>query len=62
MKKSNSTEGSFKQFVNPFDKGVTYVDFKKAMGTQKIEDYCKGKLTDEQIEYLKQELILTNKK
>lgn len=61
MKKQNTTEVSSK-FLNPFDKGVSYVDFIKAMGTQKIDDYCKGKLTEEQIEFLKTEIKLLTKK
>ena len=43
--------------VNPFDKGVTYKDFLKALpeGTTP-EEYLKGICSDEQIEWLKTEL------
>jgi len=41
-----------KDFVNPFEQGVNYADFEKALGNKKIETYCKGKLTKEQIEWL----------
>lgn len=51
-----------KKFINPFDAGVTYKDFIKAMGDVSLQEYCKGKLTDEQIAFLKTELsILKNK-
>lgn len=29
-------------FLNPFDKGVSYVDFKKALGNKTVAEYCKG--------------------
>lgn len=45
-----------KDFVNPFDKGVTYDIFLRAVGSKKVEDYCKGKLTQEQIEFLVNDL------
>lgn len=45
-----------KEFVNPFEDGVTYEQFTKAKGNQSIDDYCKGKLTENQIETLKREL------
>lgn len=57
MKKENENK---KEFVNPFDNGVTYDDFLKALGTQKIEDYCKNELTNEQIEFLKTEIEIIN--
>lgn len=40
------------KFVNPFDEGVDYAQFEKALGNKKIETYCKGKLSDEQIAFL----------
>lgn len=49
-----------KEFVNPFDDGITYEQFTKALGSQSIDDYCKGKLTETQIETLKRELIINN--
>lgn len=46
------------EFVNPFKEGVSYNEFCKAMGTITVRDYCKGKLTDEQIDFLETELNL----
>lgn len=43
------------KFINPFD-GSGYDEFLKAKGSKSIEDYCKGKLTENQIEILKREL------
>jgi len=60
MKKQDITEAKF-DFVNPFDNGVTYEQFLKAKGIESIEDYCKGKLTYEQIEFLKTEINLITK-
>lgn len=45
-----------KEFVNPFEVGVNYKVFLDAVGSVKVEDYCKGKLTDEQIEFLVNDL------
>jgi len=39
-------------FVNPFEQGVNYAEFEKALGNKKIETYCKGKLSQEQIDFL----------
>ena len=50
------------KFLNPFDKGVTYVEFQKALGKKSIAEYCKGKLEKEQIEFLEKELSIINKK
>jgi hypothetical protein len=50
MKKETET------FLNPFEDGVTYDQFLKAKGNKSIEDYCKGKLTENQIETLNREL------
>ena len=45
------------KFLNPFDAGVSYKDFLASIpkGTT-LEDYCKAELTNEQINYLKNEL------
>lgn len=43
-------------FVNPFEQGVNYADFLKAVGSKTIKTYCKGKLTVEQIEWLIEDL------
>ena len=50
------------KFLNPFDKGVTYVEFQKALGKKSIAEYCNGKLEKEQIEFLEKELSIINKK
>ena len=50
------------KFLNPFDKGVTYVEFKKALGKKSIAEYCKGKLSQDQIDWLENELSIINKK
>ena len=48
-------------YVNPFDEGVSYADFKEALGKKSIAEYCKGKLTEDQITWLENELsILKN--
>lgn len=50
------------KFLNPFDAGVTYVEFQKALGKKSVAEYCKGKLEKEQIEFLEAELLILNKK
>lgn len=43
--------------LNPFDKGVTYKDFLKALPEgMDASEYLKGVCSDEQIEWLKTEL------
>ena len=45
------------KFLNPFDSGVTYVDFLASVPKGKsVEDYCKGNLEAEQIEWLLKDL------
>ena len=46
------------KFLNPFDAGVTYADFKKALGKKSVAEYCKGKLTQDQIDWLENELSI----
>ena len=46
------------KFLNPFDAGVTYAEFKKALGKKTVAEYCKGKLTDEEISWLENELSI----
>ena len=43
-------------FVDPFKTGVNYEMFLKAVGSKTIKTYCKGKLTEEQIEWLIEDL------
>jgi len=45
-----------KSFVNPFEQGVNYKMFLDAVGSSKIEDYCKGNLDKEQLEWLLEDL------
>lgn len=51
MAKKENTE-----FVNPFETGVNYKMFTEALNGSSVKDYCKGKLTDEQIEFLENDL------
>ena len=50
------------KFLNPFEIGVTYEQFQEALDKKSVAEYCKGKLTEEQIEFLEKELELLNKK
>jgi hypothetical protein len=50
------TKNEVKEFVNPFEKGVNYKTFLDAVGSDKVEDYCKGHLEKEQIEFLIEDL------
>ncbi len=44
--------------VNPFDNGVSYATFLEALGESDINEYLKDICTDEQIEFIKQEIKL----
>lgn len=44
------------EFVNPFAEGVSYKQFLEALGSSTVEEYCKDKLTQEQIEWLVNDL------
>ena len=48
-------------FINPFNEGVNYITFLEAVGKKTVEEYCKGKLTDEQLEWLVNDLKHFNK-
>lgn len=48
-------------FLNPFEEGVTYADFTTALNGAKVADYCKGKLTQEEIEFIEKELSILKK-
>ena len=50
------------KFINPFDAGVTYNEFQKALGKKSVAEYCKGKLTNDQIDWLENELSILNNK
>lgn len=44
-------------FVNPFEAGINYKTFLEAIPEKtSVKDYCKGNLTDEQIEWLENDL------
>jgi len=44
-------------FINPFDAGVSYKAFLESVPKGiTIDEYCKGKLKNEQLEWLKIEL------
>lgn len=60
MAKKEQTEAEV--FVNPFDPGVNYDHFTEAMGNKTVKEYCDGKLTAEQIEWLENDLKFYNKK
>lgn len=59
---TGATTTKKEKFLNPFEVGVTYVEFQKALGEKSIAEYCKGKLEKEQIEFLEKELTIINKK
>lgn len=46
------------KFLNPFDVGVTYEQFKGVLGKKSVAEYCKGKLTEDEIKWLENELSL----
>lgn len=50
------------KFLNPFDTGITYDEFQKALGKKSVAEYCKGKLSQDQIDWLEKELSIINKK
>lgn len=50
------------KFLNPFDIGVTYKQFQEELGKKSVAEYCKGKLNEEEIEFLEKELELLKKK
>lgn len=53
MAKNKVTE----DFLNPFYAGVNYKDFLASIPEGKtVEQHCKGKITDEQLEFLLQDL------
>lgn len=60
MKKQNTIE-VVSDFLNPFEKGVSYIDFLKAKGNKSVKEYCKDKLTEEQIQFIENELKIIKK-
>lgn len=60
-KEKSNTEAV--EFVNPFKEGVNYKKFLKAIPSGvSVEDYCKGNLTQEQINWLVEDIKLYNPK
>ena len=55
-------ETKAEKFLNPFEVGVTYAEFQKALGKKSIAEYCKGKLSDDEVAFLEAELLILNKK
>ena len=52
-----------KTFLNPFQSGVSYEQFLAAIPTGvTVEDYCKGELTQEQIDWLTTDLNIYKNK
>jgi hypothetical protein len=39
-------------FVNPFANGVNYKMFLEAVGKSTVADYCKNNLTEDEVEFL----------
>lgn len=58
LQKEQNAKDIKKGFLNPFSKGVTYEAFLDAVKVAKkgVDAYCKGKITDEQIEWLERDL------
>jgi len=50
-------------FLNPFGEKTSYIEFLEQVEKSKktVEDYCKGKLTTEQLEFLQKELSIIKK-
>ena len=50
-----------KPFLNPFTEGVNYTQFLESVGSKSIAEYCKGELTNSQIEWLQNDIKLIKK-
>jgi len=55
-------EPKAEKFLNPFEVGVTYAEFQKALGKKSVAEYCKGKLSDDEVAFLEAELSILNNK
>lgn len=44
------------QFVNPFKEGVTYAIFVSAIGRKSVRNYCKGHLSESEIDWIEEEV------
>ena len=60
MEAEQEVQKTESKFLNPFEKGVSYEDFKKALGKKSVSEYCKGKLSNSEIEFLERELSILN--
>ena len=51
-------------FLNPFGEQTTYADFLKAVKDAKstVSEYCKGKISKDQLEWLENELSIIKEK
>lgn len=51
-------------FLNPFGEKTTYAEFLDAVKDSKLswEEYCEGKLSEDEIDFIKRELSIINKK
>jgi hypothetical protein len=47
-------------FLNPYGEGTSYKEFLAAVKTSKanVKEYCKGKLTEDQLTFLEKELSI----
>lgn len=44
------------EFLNPLKNGVSYELFLEALGTKTVAEYCKGKLTENEINWITNEI------
>ncbi len=56
MAKEKNNEVS--NFVNPLKEGVNYEDFKSALGTKSVKEYCEGNLSKGEIEFIEKDYQL----
>lgn len=51
-------------FLNPFGEQTSYAEFQKEVKDSKVSvaEYCKGKITKQELEWLENELSIINKK
>lgn len=48
-------------FINPFETGVSYLDFKNAIPKGKtIKEYCEGNLSEEETQWIENEIGFFN--
>ena len=51
-------------FLNPFGEQTSYDEFQEAVKASKlsIDEYCKGKIGEDELNFIKKELSIINKK